>query len=112
MARDVGVAPVRWVVRCIGEHDALGCPPHVVHDGRRQVSTGGGRGFPEDLYVRRVERLPGHDAGLAVVLEDEEAFAGAGVLDQDAHQLGQQPLQVDLAADGLRRFDDGDEVDA
>ncbi len=94
------------VVRRIRQHHALRRPPDVIHDGRREVTTGGDGRPLQHRHVRRIDRAARLDERVAVLLEDEEAFTSAGALDQDPHQLGEQALELDLAGDGLRGLHD------
>ena len=112
VARDVRVAPVGGVARRVREHDALRCAPHVIDNRGRQISARGHGRALQHMHLGHVHGAASLNERLALVLQDEKALASAGILDQDAHQFREQPFQIDLTTDGLRRLHDGDEVDA
>src|SRR5690606_8068 len=96
------VTEVRMLGRLV-QHDQLLRADDVVHDpGRDILRVAEADTLLHDRRARR--RLARPDEQLAFRVEHERSGLGAGVLDDDVEQRHEQPIEADLARDGLARL--------
>jgi len=94
----------------VRDHDRRGRAAHVVDDAQRH-----GNGVLERDGPRGRRLLDGlhrvhHRA--VVGLQNERAAFCTGILDRDAHEPGQQPIEFDFGGNRLRCLADAEQVEA
>lgn len=88
----------------VGDQDRLAAAQDIAQHGRRQMVAGIQGQTGEDLH-RFTRPASGRRQRLAVAQDQEGAGIGTGGLDGHRQQRGQQPVQLDLAGDGLPGLD-------
>jgi hypothetical protein len=96
--------------RRIVHQDGLAGPQHVVEDGFRQVIGGHRRLTLDDVHAVVAHLGLGFDPIGFTARQDQQSALRAGVLEGEAHDHGDQALQVRLAGHRLQHLQHGREI--